>query len=111
MFPLTCQTHCLEKICCLGSARVVPNLRAGRYVDLLTKLMYPQVRADGMVINTMGWVDNLGYDLLLHSIKALKADVVIVVGQDRLHSQLRSELRSEQDSKASLLMLQMGRRR
>lgn len=52
-----------------------------------------QVRADGMVINTMGWVDNLGYDLLLHSIKALKADVVIVVGQDRLHSQLRSELR------------------
>ena len=47
-----------------------------------------------MVINTMGWVDGLGYDLLLHSIRTLKADSVIVVGQDRLHSQLRNELRS-----------------
>lgn len=56
-------------------------------------MVCPQVRADGMVVNTMGWVDNLGYDLLLHSIQALKADVVIVVGQDRLHSQLRNELR------------------
>lgn len=52
-----------------------------------------QVRADGMVINTMGWVEGLGYELLLHSIKALKADVVLVVGQDRLHSQLRNDLR------------------
>lgn len=65
-----------------------------------------QVRADGMVINTMGWIDNLGYDLLLHSIKTLKADVVIVVGQDRLHSQLRNELRSGESliSKAYLTM-------
>lgn len=47
-----------------------------------------------MVINTMGWVDNLGYEILLHSIRTLRADVVIVVGQDRLHSQLRNELRS-----------------
>lgn len=47
-----------------------------------------------MLVNTMGWVDGLGYELLLHSIQALKADVVLVVGQDRLHSQLRNELRS-----------------
>ena len=60
-----------------------------------------QVRADGMVINTMGWVDGLGYDLLLHSIKTLKADSVIVVGQDRLHSQLRNELRSGSPSLTS----------
>lgn len=53
-----------------------------------------QVRADGMVINTMGWVDGLGYELLLHAIQALKAGVVLVVGQDRLHSQLRNTLRS-----------------
>ena len=25
-----------------------------------------------MVINTMGWVEGLGYDLLLHSIQTLK---------------------------------------
>ena len=51
------------------------------------------VRAAGMVVNTMGWVDGLGYELLLHSIAALRADVVLVVGQDRLYSQLSSELR------------------
>lgn len=46
-----------------------------------------------MVINTMGWVDGLGYELLLHAVAALRADVVLVVGQDRLYSQLSSELR------------------
>ena len=25
-----------------------------------------------MVVNTMGWVEGLGYDLLLHSIQALQ---------------------------------------
>lgn len=53
-----------------------------------------KVRADGMIINTMGWAEGLGYQLLLHSIETLKADVVLVVGQDRLHSQLRNQLRS-----------------
>ena len=52
-----------------------------------------EVRAAGMVVNTMGWVDGLGYELLLHAIGALRADVVLVVGQDRLFSQLSAELR------------------
>ncbi len=52
-----------------------------------------QAGASGMVINTMGFIDGAGYDLLLHSIEALKADVVLVLGQDRLFSQLQSALR------------------
>ena len=32
----------------------------------------PQVAAAGMVINTMGWIDGPGYDLLLYCIKALQ---------------------------------------
>lgn len=46
-----------------------------------------------MVINTMGWIEDLGYELLLHSINTLKADVVLVVSQDRLYNQLRNHLR------------------
>ncbi|KAG5527509.1 hypothetical protein RHGRI_028419 [Rhododendron griersonianum] len=39
-------------------------------------------RAAGIVINTMGWIENIGYEsLLLHSIDALKANVVLVLGQ------------------------------
>ena len=55
-----------------------------------------------MIINTMGWIDGLGYQLLLHSIKALKVDVIMVVGQDRLHNQLKSEFRCK-PSHTSLL--------
>jgi hypothetical protein len=32
----------------------------------------PRACASGMVINTMGWVEGLGYELQLHAITALK---------------------------------------
>ena len=49
-----------------------------------------QVGAAGMVINTMGWVEGLGFQLLMHAIQAMQADVVLVVGQDRLFQQLQA---------------------
>ncbi|KIY91354.1 Pre-mRNA cleavage complex II protein Clp1 [Monoraphidium neglectum] len=52
----------------------------------------PEVAAAGMVVNTLGWVDGLGYDLLLHVIASLRADVVVVLEQDRLYNQLQSAL-------------------
>lgn len=35
----------------------------------------PEVAAAGMVVNTMGYIDGLGYELLLHAIKALRVRV------------------------------------
>ena len=61
------------------------------------------VRASGYIINTMGWIDGLGYELLLHSIEALRADVVIVIGQDKLHSDLMGVYRN---SKTVVVKLQ-----
>jgi polyribonucleotide 5'-hydroxyl-kinase len=37
--------------------------------------------ASGCIINTMGWVDGVGYELLVSTIRALQADVVLVIGQ------------------------------
>ena len=54
----------------------------------------PAARSAGMMINSMGWVEGVGYELLLHSITTLKVDVVAVVGQDRLFSQLQTALKS-----------------
>ena len=51
------------------------------------------VQAAGLVINTMGWIEGVGYDMLLHAIESLRADVVLVVGQERLYNQLRTHLR------------------
>ena len=51
------------------------------------------VRAAGLIINTMGFIENLGYELLLHAISALRADIVLVLGQERLFNQLRTHLK------------------
>lgn len=51
------------------------------------------VQAAGLIINTMGFIEGLGYELLLHAISALRADVVLVLGQERLFNQLRTHLK------------------
>jgi len=35
----------------------------------------PTAASSGMVINTMGWVEGLGYELQVHAINAFKASV------------------------------------
>ena len=44
--------------------------------------------AGGILINTSGWVEGAGYDMLLHQAAELRVDVIVVIGEDRLHSQL-----------------------
>ncbi|KAL8498992.1 hypothetical protein ACS0TY_022086 [Phlomoides rotata] len=52
-------------------------------------------RASGMVINTMGWIEGVGYELLLHAIDTFNATVVLVLGQEKLWSMLRDVLKSK----------------
>lgn len=33
-------------------------------------------RASGLIVNTCGWIDGAGYELILHAIQALGIDVV-----------------------------------
>lgn len=54
-----------------------------------------QVAASGMVMNTMGWIEGDGYLLLKHAAQTLGADVILVLGNDRLHSQLAAEMPSK----------------
>eukprot|EP01101_Sappina_pedata_P010479 TRINITY_DN6611_c0_g1_i1.p1 TRINITY_DN6611_c0_g1~~TRINITY_DN6611_c0_g1_i1.p1 ORF type:complete len:504 (-),score=112.96 TRINITY_DN6611_c0_g1_i1:366-1727(-) len=51
----------------------------------------PEVKSSGLIINTCGWIDGLGYELLLHSIEELKADIVLVLDNERLYSDLLRE--------------------
>ena len=50
--------------------------------------------SSGILVNTMGWVEGLGYELLLHAAEVLKVNTVVVIGQDRLHAQLKKRLGS-----------------
>ncbi|URE12219.1 Pre-mRNA cleavage complex II protein Clp1 [Musa troglodytarum] len=54
-----------------------------------------EARAAGMVINTMGWVEGLGYEFLLHAIDTFNCDVVLVLGQEKLCSMLKNVLKSK----------------
>lgn len=58
-------------------------------------------RASGCIINTAGWVEDLGYQLVLSSIKALEADVVLVLGHDKLYNKLRQDLTPSDGTAAS----------
>ncbi|KAJ6421714.1 hypothetical protein OIU84_028991 [Salix udensis] len=52
-------------------------------------------RASGMVINTMGWIEGVGYELILHAVDTFNANVVLVLGQEKLFSMLRDVLKSK----------------
>ena len=64
-----------------------------------------------MVINTMGWIDGLGFELIMHALAAFRVDVVLVIGQDRLYSQLSNHFRvrlpssADADAAPSVLLL------
>ncbi|KAI8049971.1 Pre-mRNA cleavage complex II protein Clp1-domain-containing protein [Syncephalis plumigaleata] len=46
----------------------------------------------GMIIDTNGCVEHSEFDLLLHIIQAFSADIVLVLGHERLHSDLTRSL-------------------
>lgn len=48
-------------------------------------------RTAGMVVNTMGWVEGVGYELLLHAIDTFNVNVVLVLGQEKLYSMLKGK--------------------
>ncbi|OVA00308.1 Pre-mRNA cleavage complex II Clp1 [Macleaya cordata] len=54
-----------------------------------------EARAAGMVINTMGWIEGVGYELLLQAIDAFSVNVVLVIGQEKLCSMLKDVLKNK----------------
>ena len=53
----------------------------------------PSSRDAGAVINTAGWVDGAGYELLLHIATTFQCDVVLTVGHERLYADLKADNR------------------
>ena len=52
-------------------------------------------KSSGLIINSCGWVDGMGYDLLLHIIAVFAVDVVLVMGDDRLYFSLTSSIQDK----------------
>lgn len=66
------------------------NNVAGKIDDRLAR--DEDARASGIVVNTTGWIDGDGFALLMHGIQALSIDVVLVMGHDKLYSNLVTAL-------------------
>jgi len=46
----------------------------------------------GIIVNTMGWVDGQGYQLLCEAIEAFVPDIILVLAHERLYSDLQNSL-------------------
>lgn len=49
-------------------------------------------RASGIIINTSGWNDQAGYEILLQCVQAFSVDVVLVMGHDKLYSKFSADV-------------------
>lgn len=46
----------------------------------------------GVVVNTCGWVKGAGYKSLVHAAGAFEVDIIIVLDQERLHSEMSRDM-------------------
>jgi len=53
-------------------------------------------RASGLVVNTHGWIQDEGYQMLLHTVDAFRINVVLIMGHDRLYSMMHSHYSKQQ---------------
>jgi polyribonucleotide 5'-hydroxyl-kinase len=52
-------------------------------------------RASGLIVNTNGSIQDEGYQLLLHTLDAMRITVVLVMGHDRLYSMMSSHVQKQ----------------
>ena len=59
---------------------------------ILLSIVASSVNLSGVVINTGGWVRGAGYDALKHAAGSFEVDIILVLDQERLYNQLKSDL-------------------
>eukprot|EP00696_Hemimastix_kukwesjijk_P013292 gnl/Hemi2/26655_TR8946_c0_g2_i1.p1 gnl/Hemi2/26655_TR8946_c0_g2~~gnl/Hemi2/26655_TR8946_c0_g2_i1.p1 ORF type:complete len:425 (+),score=95.46 gnl/Hemi2/26655_TR8946_c0_g2_i1:71-1345(+) len=83
---------------------VSPSVNRKLYSSLMRRLAElldqrfdadPACRSSGYICNTCGWVDDLGYEILKETIEIFKPTVVLVLGHERLHVDLKRDFGAE----------------
>ena len=64
-------------------------------------------KASGIIVNTCGWVDGAGLDVLLHCIKALSINIVLVINHDKLYSTLTTTLDQPSNKSAGVTVVKL----
>ncbi|KAM9977165.1 hypothetical protein ACTFIR_011021 [Dictyostelium discoideum] len=61
-------------------------------------------RISGFIANTCGWIDGLGYKILLQNIDVFKANLIIVMDNEKLYSDISSHY-SQKDNSIKIIKL------
>lgn len=67
-----------------------------------------EARIGGCVINTCGWIDGAGYELLIHAAVSLRVDVIFVIGSERLHAQITADSRIDKEKVEVVKLVKSG---
>ena len=54
-----------------------------------------EMKRGGVIVNTCGWIDGEGFEILKSIVTTMKIDVVLVMDNDRLFAQMKSEFGSK----------------
>ena len=65
-------------------------------------------RSSGIIVNTNGWIQNEGFDLLLRTVTALRINIVLVMGHDRLYSMMKNSI-SNTDAANAIKIIKVPR--
>jgi polyribonucleotide 5'-hydroxyl-kinase len=60
-----------------------------------------QARSSGIIVNTNGWIQDEGFDLLCKVAESLQINVILVMGHDRLYSMLTTHYKTNNSSSSS----------
>lgn len=63
------------------------------------KAVDQSVKYSGTIVNTCGWVQGNGYQSILQAINHFHIDVVLVIDQERLYSELVRDLKNQSNVK------------
>lgn len=113
--PMTAQAVTVETYCTCGippstvhplvvwhgsNSKLHPDLFRAQ-VDRLAKNIDARLdeddnaRSSGIIVNTNGWIQDEGYNLLLHAVESLSISVVLIMGHDRLYSMITNHYKKQ----------------
>jgi len=76
-----------------------PDLYKGQVANLVRNVnrrmeLNKEASVGGLITNMCGWIDGMGYDLIRHAIDTTDTNVVLVLDNERLYSDLHQDLQN-----------------
>lgn len=107
------QQHAQPLVLWHGGIQLSPDLFHAQVLELGHKIderlkRDDSARSSGIIVNTNGWIQNEGFDLLLRALTCLRINIVLVMGHDRLYSMMKNHI-SKTDATNAIKLIKVPR--